>query len=112
MAALFASFGVLKPSVAQNQAHFGTINSLNNSSFNLDIETKNGPTNFAVNLDSNTAFKKDGAIDKSVDLAVGQQVVVRGLTDLSDNTIVPQSVNIITHRGTQSGLKHVFNKQK
>lgn len=92
---------LFKPHLAQNQAHFGVVAGVDGSTFALD--------SFVVNTDANTTFKKDGVTDTMSDLAVGQRVVVRGLT--STDTISAQSVNIITHEPTVAGLENVFKKQ-
>ena len=95
-----------------NTAHYGVITSINGPTFTLDSLLKNATTTFDVSTASTTNFKKDGTSAAVGDLIVGQHVMVRGLTETPANTISAQSVNIITHEPTKSGLKNVFSKQK
>jgi hypothetical protein len=95
---------LFKPHMAENKSHFGLVSGTEGASFNIK--------NFKVNTNANTSFKKDGVTSTLGEVRDGQHVVVRGLTSASNNTIEAQSVNIITHKPTMDGLKHVFNKQK
>lgn len=101
---------LFKPQLSQNQAHFGVIVGIDGSTFALNSVADNATSAYVVNTDANTIFKKDGVADTVSNLAVGQRVMVRGLT--STDTISAQSVNMITHEPTLNGLKHVFKEQK
>jgi len=76
-------------------AVFGTIASLDGSTFTITRATHEATTTITVTTDASTTFKKNGQADISTDLAVGQRIVVMGAKDSSGNVPVATSVNIM-----------------
>jgi hypothetical protein len=77
-------------------ASFGTVASVNGSSFTLSHKTKTGTSTVTITTTSSTTFKKNGQADTATDLTVGQRVVAMGTKDAEGNIADATSVNIFT----------------
>jgi hypothetical protein len=76
-------------------ATFGTVTSVNGSSFTITRKTRETTRTLTIGINSATVFKKNGQPDTSTDLAVGQRVVVMGVKDTSGNVADATSVTIM-----------------
>lgn len=76
----------------------GNVGVLSSTGFTVDI--KNLKTKVAssvdVKTDTSTIYKKDGISATSLDLAVGQKVIVTGDLDKTTNTLTAKTVKIVT----------------
>ena len=76
-------------------ATFGTVASVDGSTFTITRKTREATTTLTIGTDSSTTFKKNGQPDTSTDLAVGQRVVVMGTKDSTGNVADATSVSIM-----------------
>ncbi len=78
----------------------GTIGALTATGFTVDV--KNMKTKVAssvdVKTDTSTTYKKDGISATSLDLAVGQKVIVAGTLDKTTNILTAKTVKIVTNK--------------
>ena len=78
----------------------GTIGALTATGFTVDV--KNMKTKVAssvdVKTDTSTTYKKDGISATSLDLAVGQKVIVAGALDKTTNILTAKTVKIVTNK--------------
>jgi hypothetical protein len=79
-------------------AAFGTVASVNGSTFTLSHKTKTGTKTVTITTTSSTVYKENGKVSTSAVVAVGQRVVVMGTKDTSGDISSAKSVNILIRK--------------
>jgi len=80
-------------------ADFGTVTSVDGSSFTLQRKTGTGTSTVTIDTDSTTVFKENGKTGADfANLEVGQRVVAMGVKDSSGNIADATSVNIMVRK--------------
>jgi len=75
----------------------GTISSINNNGFVLDIKNIKNKTKSSVDIktDSQTSYIKNGISASFSDIAIGQKVIVVGILDKTTNILPAKTVKIV-----------------